>query len=205
MKPFGAILLIWLWAAPSWADGRLCDAAARQAGAETGVPAAVLMAITRVETGQTRDGQWQPWPWTTNTHGRGAWFDTRAQALAQARAAIAAGQTSIDLGCFQINWRWHGHAFDDPAQLFDPLTAARYAAQMLARFHAELGTWPAAAGAYHSRTPAPNARYRARFAQVLTALMDTPAPAPNTVPGALASLVPLPASPARPFIQGVRP
>ena len=165
---------IWaLWALPSHALPDLCDDAARQAARETGVPLAVLMAIARVETGRTRQGRVEPWPWTTNTEGVGQWFDTREAAVTQARAAIARGQTSIDLGCFQVNWRWHGQHFAGPEALFHPLTAARYAAGLLARFHAELGSWERAAGAYHSRNPAPNARYRARFAQVMADLADS--------------------------------
>ena len=209
VKPVWAILVLMTAGTAARADAQLCDLAAQRVAAESGVPAAVLLAITRVETGRTQGGQLRPWPWTTNTQGNGAWFETREQAVAQARAAIARGQTSIDLGCFQINWRWHGQEFDDPAQLFDPLVAGRYAARLLGRLHDELGTWTAAAGAYHSRTPAPNARYRARFAQVLAGLSDAPVSTPLPPPGApatrgtLASLVPLPAQPAQPFIIGV--
>jgi hypothetical protein len=40
--------------------------------------------------------------------------------------------------------------------------------------HAEFGNWSQAAGAYHSRTPHFNARYRARFDRIHAGLAGTP-------------------------------
>ncbi|MCC6000755.1 MAG: hypothetical protein JJU19_07810, partial [Pararhodobacter sp.] len=76
------------------------------------------------------------------------------------------------LGCFQINWRWHGQHFDRPEALLDPLVSARYAARFLAGLYAETGDWTLAAGAYHSRTPHLAQRYRDRFARLRAALAD---------------------------------
>lgn len=178
---FGLILaLIWLalpsaasslWQAertppPVQRPSDLCTRAALQAAQETGVPAEILLAITLTETGRTRDGQLRPWPWTANFDGRGHWFASRAEALEFARARMDQNQRLFDLGCFQINWRWHNDQFDAPADLLDPLTSARYAARLLARFHRSLGSWEAAAGAYHSRTPRYADRYRRRFRQM---------------------------------------
>ena len=47
----------------------------------------------------------------------------------------------------------HPDAFASLQQAFDPAVNVRYAAQFLGRLQAEFGTWPAAVGAYHSRTP----------------------------------------------------
>lgn len=151
-------------AGPIQASGSdLCDAAAARAAAESGVPRDVLLAITRAETGRTRNGRFAPWPWTVNMEGKGRWFDSRAAALAHAVQAHDGGARSFDVGCFQINYRWHGQNFDSIAQMFDPLENARYAARFLMRLHGELGDWSKAAGAYHSRTERHALRYRTRF------------------------------------------
>ena len=151
-------------AAPLWADPTdLCFDAARRAAAESGVPLAVLTAISQTETGRSRDGQVRPWPWTVNMEGEGRWFDSRDAALAWVHQHYRAGARSFDMGCFQINYRWHGQNFASIEQMFDPLAGARYAARFLSDLHRETGDWSEAAGAYHSRTPEHAQRYRARF------------------------------------------
>ncbi|MCB1405802.1 MAG: lytic transglycosylase domain-containing protein [Rhodobacteraceae bacterium] len=198
---------------PAFARPELCEAAAAQAAQEVGVPTDVLLAIALTETGRGRDGRMRPWPWAANTDGRGHWFDSRDAALAFLRDTLARGQRSIDLGCFQINLRWHGMHFATPEAILDPITSARYAARHLFNLHREFGTWEAAAGAYHSRTPRHNARYRARFAELraglhgrgVAARLDevrthAPRPAPSLATPLLAgaprgaSLVPVSAS-----------
>jgi len=174
-----AALSLLLGAAPAPADPQLCERAARTAAAETGVPVDLLHAITLAETGRRHGGILRPWPWAINLGGRGQWFDTRAAALDAARHALDQGRGDFDLGCFQINWHWHGRHFPSVQALLDPLTAARYAAGFLARLRDEFGTWDAAAGAYHSRTPALAARYGARIAHLRTTrAANTPAPPP---------------------------
>ena len=150
-------------AAPDPQTSALCHHAAARAAAETGVPLRVLLAITLTETGRAANGTVAPWPWTLNIEGEGFWFDTQAEALARAKAARDAGRVSFDTGCFQVNYRWHGTGFASLADMLDPAANATYAARFLARLHAELGDWSAAAGAYHSRTPRHATRYRAIF------------------------------------------
>lgn len=165
-----AAALIWGAAAPARAGATMCDAAAAQAAQATGVPLDVLRAIARTETGRARNGQLEPWPWTVNVEGRGEWFDSAAAALAHARAAQARGAQSFDLGCFQLNHRWHGAAFASLEAMIDPAANALYAARFLRDLHAETGSWNAAAAAYHSRTPVHANRYLARFTRILAGL-----------------------------------
>jgi len=155
----------------------LCDTAAAEAAAATGVPVLVLQAIALTESGLRRGDRMRPWPWTTNVEGQGRWFDSRAAAAAHVRDQIALGHNGIDIGCFQINHRWHGEAFASPEAMLDPGANALYAARFLAGLHAEFGSWEAAAGAYHSRTPAHAERYTERFRAHLAALQSAPEPA----------------------------
>lgn len=145
----------------------LCHAAAAAAARETDVPLNVLSAIMLTETGRSLDGRLQPWPWTINTGEDGHWFPDRQTALRFAEDLLRAGRTSFDIGCFQINFRWHGSAFTSLEDMFDPARNARYAADFLSSLAEESGEWSVAAGAYHSRTPALAERYRARFDTIL--------------------------------------
>lgn len=158
-----------------------CDAAAAYAAAEHGVPVDLMQAITRAETGQQRDGAFRPWPWAVNEGGKGTWFDNRIAAETYASQAVAAGVRNIDIGCFQLNFRWHGHAFASVSEMFDPMRNARHAAAFLADLQRETGDWRLAAGAYHSRTPALAERYGARVEALRTTVSDLPIPsAPQT-------------------------
>ena len=157
----------------------VCDTAARQVAQETNVPLSVLRSITRTETGRARGGQLQPWPWTVNMEGKGHWFETEDAARAYVFKEFRRGARSFDVGCFQINFKWHGENFRSIDQMFDPIENARYAARFLTQLHGETGDWSRAAGAYHSRTPKYAEKYRARFDNIRKNMADAPHPMPR--------------------------
>lgn len=160
------------WAAqrPPTEVATICDTAAVR-GAERGeAPVEILRALTRTETGRRMEGALRPWPWTVNMEGEGFWFDSRAEALDFVTRRHAEGARSFDIGCFQINFRWHGEAFASLNEMFDPIINARYAARFLAELKAEGGDWRAAIGRYHSRTPSFAAKYTDRFDNILARL-----------------------------------
>lgn len=173
LRSLSALLAL---ALPVLADPEVCDRAARRAALAEGVPPDVLLAITRTETGRTRDGALQPWPWTVNMEGEGRWFDTPEAAQRYVFERFKSGARSFDVGCFQINYKWHGAAFRSIEDMFDPEISGLYAAALLMRLYSETGDWSQAAGAYHSRTPAHATRYRTRFDEIRAALTDLPMP-----------------------------
>ena len=142
---------------------QICDDVAWRASEATGVPISVLKAISLTETGRRRDGAFRPWPWTVNMEGKGVWFETPAEALAYVSENFARGARSFDVGCFQINYKWHGENFSSIEEMFEPLANAIYAARFLKSLFEETGSWTKAAGAYHSRTPSYAEKYAARF------------------------------------------
>lgn len=151
------------------AKANLCDAAAYLAAQETRVPVDVLLAITRVETGRSNHGN-EPWPWTVNNAGNGTWFDNEDAARRFVYSRVKSGASNLDIGCFQINYRWHAKGFRDLDAMFDPDLNALYAAQFLESLYQEFGDWTAAAGAFHSRTPEFADRYKAKFEDFRTHL-----------------------------------
>ena len=154
----------------------LCRAAAQTASDQTGVPLPVLMAITLTETGRTTDAGLQPWPWAINQAGDGHWFSTPDEAVQFAEDQLDLGLRNFDVGCFQVNHRWHSKGFSSTINMFDPAKNALYAARFLADLHDELGDWSLAAGAYHSRTPELATTYRAKFDTILANLNGQPSP-----------------------------
>lgn len=147
-----------------------CDRAAVQVSDETGVPIDILRTITRAETGRKEDGELHPWPWTVNMEGKGVWFDSEAQAQAYVFRRFREGARSFDVGCFQINYKWHGHAFASIEEMFDPIINARYAARYLSELFTAHGDWNKAVGAYHSKTQKHAQRYLHRYTDIREAL-----------------------------------
>jgi len=172
--------------------GQACRAAIAQAEREAALPPGLLLAIGLVETGRTdRRGRFTPWAWSLRAAGSGRVLDSKADAVREVARLRAAGISSIDVGCLQVNLHFHGEAFRSVAVAFDPLANARYAARFLKRLEAELGDLPSAVAAYHSRTPSRGAAYRAR---VMAAW-------PGGEEVALAALAPLPLPPPEPLVE----
>lgn len=165
-------LLLCLATGPVAADpsAEICERAIVAGARAVGVPEEVLHAISLTETGRPDGGRLRPYPWAINREGQGYWFKTRDEALAFAQASAAAGRRSFDVGCFQINYYWHGDNFPSLEAMFDPEAGAVYAARFLQSLYLERGNWLAAAGAYHSQTPARASVYSARFERILAGL-----------------------------------
>ncbi|HRK42406.1 MAG TPA: transglycosylase SLT domain-containing protein [Gemmobacter sp.] len=148
----------------------LCDQAAQIAAQQTGVPLVVMQALTRAETGRGGGAQLEPWPWAVNQAGQSHWFDSAAEAEQFVEAQLQFGYSNLDVGCFQLNHRWHSQGFLSLAAMFQPQENALYAAQYIAEKYQETGDWVLAAGAYHSGTATHAERYSARFEQILADL-----------------------------------
>lgn len=139
-----------------------CESLAHRIGAAYGIPDGILAAIARKESGYSPSGGApRAWPWTTNEAGKSSYFATRDQAEAHLASVLARGDTNIDIGCMQINYRWHSEAFDTPAEMFEPVANVDYAAKFLTVLHEKLGSWPLAIGHYHSSSAELGPQYAA--------------------------------------------
>ena len=138
-----------------------CRTAAEAAERAYGLPHHLLLAIGRAESGRPdpATGRLTPWPWSVNADGAGRFFASKTAALTFVRASPA---RYIDVGCFQVDLRYHGTEFANRAAAFDPATNATVAAAFLARLHAETGSWRQAVARYHSADPASGNPYRRR-------------------------------------------
>ncbi|MBL4917026.1 transglycosylase SLT domain-containing protein [Szabonella alba] len=201
------------------AAGNPCLQAAAAAAARHGVPVAILRTIAQAESG-IGPGR-RPWPWTLGQAGRGLRFDRKETALAALRARLAAGQTNLDIGCFQISYRWHGRAFHSLEDMIAPASNADHAARFLSDLQRETGNWRDAAGAYHSRRAKAATGYILRLERIhaenraaaakLTAVHPTPrhaesrlADTPLPIHG-LTAPPPSPPPPALPPMHSTRP
>ncbi len=162
-------------AAPAAAEpvGRLappagvCRVAVAQAEQAARVPAQLLAAMARVESGRPDpvSNRINPWPWTINAEGRPMVFETKQDAIAAVQALQAQGMRSIDVGCVQVNLMHHPLAFASLEEAFDPHANARYAAKFLTELRERLGDWVLATAHYHSATPEFGTAYQQKVLQ----------------------------------------
>lgn len=141
-----------------------CEALAEQAARAEAIPPGILSAIARVESGRSLGSRFAAWPWTLNQAGNGAFFPDKSSAMHALKTHLAAGHSNIDIGCMQINWRWHVDNFADLSLMMDPQHNTRYAARYLSALYAQLGSWQKAIMYYHSRDPQHGQRYAQRVA-----------------------------------------
>ena len=173
----------------------ICLAEAQRAEAKHGIPAGLLQSITRVESGRkTVTGDYMPWAWTLNDRGKGLFFDDRDAALTYLRDAVATPGHSVDVGCMQVNTKWHAEGFLDIADMLDPVHNASYAAGFLLDLHAAHQSWDEAVKHYHSAEPRKNVVYHRRVLAELERFMAdggmTPA-APHTAEAVAAIVDPV--------------
>ncbi len=142
--------------------GEACRDQAASAERGAAIPEGLLLAIGKRESGRydTRAGGVLPWPWAVNREGEGRLFETREEAITYVVAALRAGATSIDVGCFQINLKYHPTAFASLDEAFDPAANAAYAARFMTELHDRTGNWETAIAYYHSADPLLGEPYR---------------------------------------------
>ena len=135
--------------------GEACRDQAAIAERAAGIPNGLLLAIGKRESGRfdMQAGDVLPWPWSVNREGEGHFFASRQEAAAYVASAEHQGSRSIDVGCFQINLKYHPMAFASLDAAFDPAANAAYAARFLRELHDRKGSWETAVAYYHSASP----------------------------------------------------
>ncbi len=99
--------------------------------------------------------------------GRGRYLPNKGAAIAEVEALQARGVRNIDVGCMQINLRYHPDAFDNLEAAFDPATNVEAAARLLVTLKDSWGSWTRAVGNYHSNTPTLSGPYRVKVYRTL--------------------------------------
>jgi hypothetical protein len=133
-----------------------------------GIPRHLLTAISVAESGRWDKGRQEnvAWPWTVMVKGKGHFYPNRSTAVAAVRRFQDEGITNIDVGCMQINLHYHGDAFANLHEAFDPASNVAYAAAFLKKLHKSTGSWHQAAGFYHSTTPSRFIPYKRKVARL---------------------------------------
>jgi soluble lytic murein transglycosylase-like protein len=130
-----------------------CEREMTRAATLHGVPLNVLYSVGLTETG--RRGELSPYD--MNIDGRAVHSMSLAEAMARFADAKARGAKLIDIGCMQINHRFHGADFRSLSEMFDPVRNVEYAANFLKALKAQEGSWTLAVARYNAGPDNPTA------------------------------------------------
>lgn len=169
---FAALPVLAAQSVPPKAAADACAAATARAEKAHGIPKHLLTAISHAESGRwsTEREATQAWPWTVMADGRGRYFTTKEEAVAEVEILLSEGVKNIDVGCMQVNLHYHWEAFETLSEAFDPEANAAYAARFLKERRAEARNWLTAAGHYHSKTREKMRPYRTKVIKFWRAL-----------------------------------
>ena len=135
-------------------DALLCLKEAARLEKQERIQTNLLSAIALVESG--RYSKKYPsgisWPWTVTAEGKGTFYKSKQEAAEAVKELQTRGVENIDVGCMQINLKYHPDAFDSIEDALDPRQNVAYAASFLKRNYQETKSWGEAATLYHSKT-----------------------------------------------------
>ena len=169
--------------APTLADNELCAYAAAKAEQEYAIKPHLLQTISMVESGRwdNKLGKRTAWPWTVHANGKGHYYKSKSAAVAAVKAMQQQGITNIDVGCMQINLKYHGKEFRSVEEAFDPEKNASYSAKFLKQLHKRnKEDWKKTAMHYHSKNWRKGINYKNRlekqYAQYIRPTINPPSP-----------------------------
>ncbi len=153
-------VLLYLWF-PAPVMASICGAHMAKYEKQYRLPRNILNAIGLTESGHIdpETKKFVPWPWTIYSEGRGRYHDSKQAAISDVEALKRRGVKNIDVGCMQVNLKYHPDAFANLQQAFDPETNVAYAALFLSKLREEHKSWGKSIARYHSATKDRGERY----------------------------------------------
>lgn len=124
------------------------------------LPTALLASISRVESNFH--------PYAINVEGKPYHFKDKLEAIDFVQKELDRGITSIDVGCMQINYKYHSINFSSLDEMFDPKKNVNYGAKYLKSLYEEKKkrNWYEAVARYHSPNPLNQKIYTTKVAEV---------------------------------------
>ena len=144
----------------------LCQIAVDKVEKNYQIKSNLLQTIASVESGRwnAQAGRRVAWPWTVHANGKGKYYNSKEEAIAAVKNLQQKGITNIDVGCMQINLKYHGKAFANLEEAFDPEKNVAYSAKFLRKLYKRnKQNWTKTAMHYHSRNLRRGTNYKNRL------------------------------------------
>lgn len=120
------------------------------------IPKGLLKAVSKVESAYN--------PLALNDGLKQHKFKNKQEAIERITYLQSIGKTNFDVGCMQINYRWHYKNFTSVEEMLDVDWNVRYAASHLYGLYKEHESWQIAIRYYHSYDPEIHKKYSKKIA-----------------------------------------
>ena len=138
---------------------KLCENTIESIETQTDIPKGLLLGIGKAEAIRKIKNKFVIWPWTLNHNGKSMFFDTKKQMRNYVFKNLKRNDFNIDVGCMQINIKWHKNNFKKISDMFEVNPNISYAASFLQQLKNKYGSWDKAIKHYHSSDPKKNKPY----------------------------------------------
>ena len=145
--------------ANSFEKSNSCEKTIESIELQTDIPRGLLLGIGKAEAIRKINNKSIIWPWTVNHAGKSMFFDTKKQMRNYIFKNLKRNDFNIDVGCMQINIKWHKNNFKKIADMFEVSPNISYAASFLLQLKNKHGSWDKAIKHYHSSNPKKNIPY----------------------------------------------
>ena len=136
-----------------------CEKTIESIELQTDIPKGLLLGIGKAEAIRKINNKYIIWPWTINHAGKSMFFDTKKQMRNYVSKNLKKNDFNIDVGCMQINIKWHKNNFKKIVDMFEVGPNISYAASFLLQLKKKHGSWDKAIKHYHSSDPKKNIPY----------------------------------------------
>ena len=138
---------------------KLCENTIESVELQTDIPKGLLLGIGKAEAIRKINNKYIIWPWTINHAGKSLFFDNKEQMKNYVFKNLKRKDFNIDVGCMQINIKWHKNNFKKISDMFEVNPNISYAASFLKQLKNKYGSWDKAIKHYHSSDPKKNNPY----------------------------------------------
>lgn len=146
----------------------VCLRAVLRAEKDYQIKSGLLQTIASVESGRwdKKAERRVSWPWAVQVNGKGYYYQSKEEAVKAVQELLDKGINNIDIGCMQINMKYHGEAFENLEEAFEPEKNVRYSARFLRSLYRYNGNnWERTAMQYHSKKIGHGLVYKAKLEQ----------------------------------------
>ena len=138
---------------------KLCENTIESVELQTDIPKGLLLGIGKAEAIRKINNKYIIWPWTINHAGKSLFFENKEQMKNYVFKHLKRNDFNIDVGCMQINIKWHKNNFKKISDMFEVNPNISYAASFLKQLKNKHGSWDKAIKHYHSSDPKKNNPY----------------------------------------------
>ena len=141
-------------------NSKSCEIVIKNIENLTDIPENLLFSVGKAEAGRILENNKHViWPWTVNHAGKSLFFDTKKQMKKYVLKNVEKKDFNLDVGCMQINLKWHKNNFKKISDMLAVEPNVSYAASFLLQLKNKHGSWDKAIKHYQSSDPKKNKPY----------------------------------------------